>query len=326
MVAPPRLLPRSSVYPALIGRELEVAEWLTGQLNSQFVPSVQQVVAANKGGHGVRPITVMDLPSRIAYRTLAEQLALALPDLERSRSDWKKFKRAPLGRKGAYVVGADIAACYQQIDHDLLARELLVQTGDFETVDAIKGLLHQTSGTRQGIPQQSHSSDLIADPFLARLERSLVRRRLQVDRYNDDFLFTCATWSEVIRSIEVMEEEARRLGLIVNDQKTITWRRETYEKQLDASDDLRRELADEAELDLTRFDTDPYDGSVVAEAPAQSDVDALSALRILERWSSVAGRGTVSDRRRKEHRAIVELVPLALAHPPNHAGRIRIGA
>lgn len=313
MAAPPRLLPRSSVYPALVGRELEAAEWLADQLNSQFVPSVQQVVAANKGGHGVRPIAVMDLPSRIAYRTLAEQLALTLPDLERSRSDWKEFKRAPLGRKGSYVVGADIAACYQQIDHELLARELLVQTGDFETVDAIKGLLHLTRGTRQGIPQQSHSSDLIADPFLAKLERSLVRRRLQVDRYNDDFLFTCATWSEVIRSIEVMEEEARHLGLIVNDQKTITWRRGTYETRLDEADDLRRQLADEAELDLTRFDTNPYDGSVVAEAPAQADVDALSALRILEHWTSVAGRGTVSDRRRKEHRAIVELVPLAFA-------------
>lgn len=313
MAAPPRLLPRSSVCPALAGREDEVADWLTDQLNSDFVPSLQQVVAANKGGHGVRPIAVMDLPSRMAYRTLAEQLAITLPAMRRSRADWKEFKRSPLSRKGRYVVGADIAACYQQIDHELLARELLVQTGEFEIVDAISDLLHQTSGTRQGIPQQSHSSDLIADPFLAKLERSLIRRGLQVDRYNDDFLFTCATWSEVVRSIEVLEEEARRLGLIVNDQKTITWRRETYEAQLDASDELRRELADEAELDLTHFDMDPYDGTVVAEEPAQSDVDALSTLRILERWTSVAGRGTVSDRRRKEHRAVVELVPVALA-------------
>ena len=101
--------------------------------------------------------------------------------------------------------------------------------------------------------------------------------------------------------------------MIVNDQKTVTWRRETYEAQLDASDELRRELAKAAELDLTQFDTDPYDGTVIAEEPSRSDVETLSAIRILERWKSIAGRGAVSDRRRKEHRAVVELIPLALA-------------
>lgn len=313
IASPPRLLPQSSVYAALLGREDEVAAWIAQQLNSDFVPSSHQIVAANKGGHGVRPIAVLDLPSRIAYRVLADDLALALPEVPRSRSDWERFRRAPLERPGSYIVGADIAACYQQIGHELLAEELLVQTGRFETVDALRDILYETSGSRQGIPQQSRASDLIAEPFLARLERSLVRRGLQTDRYNDDFLFTCPTWSEAVRSIEVLEEEARRAGLIVNDQKTVTWRRETYEDQLNASDELRRELAEEAELDLTQFDTDPYDGTVITEAPSRSDVDTLSAIRILERWESVAGTGDVSDERRREHRAVVELIPLALA-------------
>src|SRR5688572_12745290 len=79
IAAPPRLLPQSSVYPALLNREDAVAAWIAQRLNSGFVPSSQQIVSANKGGHGVRPIAVLDLPSRIAYRALADDLAPALP-------------------------------------------------------------------------------------------------------------------------------------------------------------------------------------------------------------------------------------------------------
>jgi hypothetical protein len=136
-----------------------------------------------------------------------------------------------------------------------------------------------------------------------------------VSRYNDDFRFTCLSWSDAVRAIEVFSEEARRIGLAMNDLKTITWKRGNYEAHLDEADRLREEIALEAELDLldlTRFETDWYDSSVVAVTPEPGDIDRLAAARVLERWSRLAARSEIPGRRKAEHRAIVELLPLAL--------------
>jgi hypothetical protein len=311
IVLPRRLMPPDPIYPALIGREDVATQWAHDRLAGAFMPTPEETVAVSKGRHGVRPVAVWDIPSRLAYRALTAKIEPHLPPLVRSRARWQEFQRAPLQRDGRYIVTSDIAACYQQIDHGLLSEELLIQTGEHDVVDAVTALLREASGRTYGLPQQSHASDVLAEAFLARLERALVRRGLQVDRYNDDFRFTCASWSEVVRSIELLEEEARRVGLSVNDLKTVTWGKKKYEEHLDEADELRGEIAEEAELDLTHFDADPY-GVVIAEEPDPRDVDLLSAMRVLERWTKVAGRGNVPARRRAEHRATVELIPYAL--------------
>jgi len=70
-----------------------------------------------------------------------------------------------------------------------------------------------------------------------------MRRGLRVFRHNDDFRFVCRSWSEVIRAVEVLSEEARMMGLTVNDHKTVPWRRAKYEAHLDEADALRPESA-----------------------------------------------------------------------------------
>lgn len=226
------------------------------------------------------------------------------------------------------MVASDIAACYQYVDHGLLAEELLVQAGDHAVVETVTALLRETGGRAYGLPQQSDASDLLAEAFLARLDRALVRRGLLVARYNDDFRFTCATWSEAVRAIEVLAEESRLLGLTVNDLKTVTWRRKNYEDHLDEADRLRQEIADEAAIDLTQFDVDPYDGTLVEQPPEPDQVDRLGSVRVLERWASLLHNGTVAAGRRAEHRAVVELLPWALrtlqTSPDTPPGTVRV--
>jgi RNA-directed DNA polymerase len=309
---PVRLLPPNSVSPALLTRRDEVADWAHERLQGAFLPTAEESVAVSKPGHGVRPVAVWDLPSRLAYMALAERLRSALPAVERGKAQWKAFQRAPLQHSGKYVVASDIAACYQYVDHRLLAEELLVQTGDHPVVETVTALLRETGGRAYGLPQQSDASDLLAEAFLSRLERALIRRGLRVSRYNDDFRFTCTTWSEATRAIEVLAEEARLVGLTVNDLKTVTWGREKYELHLDEADRLRQEIADAAKIDLTLVDVHPYDGTVVEQPPEQDEVDLLGSVLVLDRWVSIAGRGNVAARRRAEHRAVLELVPWAL--------------
>lgn len=309
--APPRQLPSSSIHPALQSRRDEVAAWAHSRLQGVFVPTPEDTVAVSKAGHGVRPVAVWDLPSRLAYSALTDLLRPELPPVDRSRSAWTAFQRAPAETDAKYIVSSDIAACYQFIDHALLASELLTQAGNPSVVGAVTDLLRETGGRTYGLPQQSAASDLLAETFLRRLERALVRRGLSVFRYNDDFRFACQSWSEVVRSVEVLAEEARAVGLTVNDLKTVTWSAAKYTASLDRAQALREEIAAEAELDLTRYDA-AYDGTILVEPPDKDDVDVLAAVRVLERWNRIAGRGRTAQSRRPEHRAVVELLPAAL--------------
>jgi hypothetical protein len=63
-----------------------------------------------------------------------------------------------------------------------------------------------------GIPQQSTASDLLAEALLDRLERVLVRRGVKAGRYNDDFRFTCRSWSDAVRAIEIFSEVVLSVG------------------------------------------------------------------------------------------------------------------
>lgn len=266
----------------------------------------------SKAGHGVRPVAVWDLPSRLAYRALTDRLRPGLPTLDRGKAAYRAFLRAPLANGPKYVVASDIAACYEQIDHALLAAELVAQTGNHAVVDAVAWLLRSAGARTYGLPQQSPASDLLADALLRRLERALVRRGLNVSRYSDDFRFACSSWSEVARSVEVLASEARMLGLTVNELKTVTWGAAKYKSHLDKADQLRQEIADEAEIDLTQYDHE-YDGTVIAEPPTQDQIDAHASVLVLKRWARVAGRGRVAQARKVEHRAVLDLLPAALA-------------
>ena len=262
--SPAKLLPEDSVYPAVRAHQTETAEWIHSQLAAtRFVPAPEDTVGASKPGHGIRPVAVWDLPSRVAYRALVQRAEARLPELLRSRTSYEQFQRKPLDHTGRYVVGADIAACYQNLDHGLVVEEVAIQTGEHAALDAIAHLLREATGRAYGLPQQSRASDVLAEAFLNRLQRALVRRGLTVERYNDDFRFVCDSWSDVIRTLEVLEEETRLVGLTVNDLKTVTWGRNRYSDQLDLADSLRTEIAEDAELDLTDYDEDEY-GQVVA--------------------------------------------------------------
>lgn len=318
--SPSRLLPASAVAPALETKRDEVTAWIEGQVSGEFRPPPEEVVAASKARHGVRPVAVWDLPSRVLYRALANRLAPGLPALDRRRGAWRRFQRRPLAIAGKYIVTADLAACYSLIDHGLLAEELVLQTGDHGTITALTSLLQDTGGRRYGLPQQSEASDFLAEAFLDRLERALVRRGLRVGRYSDDFRLNCANWSDVVRSLEVLSEEARDLGLVLNDAKTITWTRKKYEDHLDEVEQMRNEIAAEAQLDLTTFDSDEYDGTLTLIKAEPEDVKLLTAVRVLQRWEAAAGRGRVADSKRAEHRALLELTPVALSALSAHSG------
>lgn len=306
-----KLLPTPSHLQALQPHLSQASAWLYGLLSTNWQPSSERLVAVSKARHGVRPVAVWDLASTVLYRALSNKLSDQLPTPIRSSAAWKEFQEGPLKRPGRYVVAADIAACYQMIDHGELSRELTIQSGAGEVVAQIVSLLRATSGRAYGLPQQSVPSDLLAESFLAALERRILRKGLDLTRYNDDFLINCNSWSDVVRTIEILSEEARSIGLLLNDSKVLTYRRATYEDRLARAEALRIDIAADAEIDLIQV-LETYDGTPEMVEPEQEEVDRLTAVRVLERWERTAGRGQVSDSKRAEYAALLRLLPVAL--------------
>src|SRR5262249_21178594 len=163
------------------------------------------------------------------------------------------------------------------------AQELMIQTGNYRNVSSIVTLLQEISGRQYGVPQQSSASDILASAFLRKLERALLRHGLVTVRYNDDFRINCASWSDVVRCIEILSDEARRHGLILNDSKMLTWSRDSYEASLEEAETLRDEIASEAELDLADYDFEEYDSEVDMDNQDAEDVELLTSEYILDR-------------------------------------------
>jgi RNA-directed DNA polymerase len=306
---PRRLLPeREWVTAAIEAHRDEFAQMAHTQITGEWQPSRERIIGASKARHGVRPVAVWDPVSHAAYDALVARITPSLPQLVRSGDAWREFLRSPLEDYAAsaakYIVAADIASCYQFIDHGTLAAELTERSNDRAAVQSIVDLLRETGDRRYGLPQQSRSSDVIAEPYLARLERALVRKGLILSRYNDDFRIVCASWSEVNRAIEVLSDEARQLGLTLNDSKIITSKRATYEKSLDEGDKLREEISGEVGFVFDEYDED----NEAREDEADTDV----ALTILERWQKIAGTGEVAEADQATHRSLLDLLPRAL--------------
>lgn len=302
------LMPQTPVLPILLSRSADVAKWACAQLSGDFDPVPEQVITVRKTRHGVRPVAELFLRDQLLYRALVVAWKDLLPIPERSSEAFETFDEAPLADQAAtYIVSSDIAAFYQYVDYDMLSREVVARTGDVARVDKLVELLTSVTGRRFGVPQQSEPSDVLAEAYIDVLERRLIRAGLSVWRYNDDFRITAGSWSNALAAVDTLEREARRLGLALNDAKTIIRKRDTYRTMIARREQIRREIAEEAELDLTGIPFGWGYGDAMDTLPDPNDVRTQAFVKILERWRESADDDI--------HRhALIQLIPAALSH------------
>ena len=239
-----RLLPERWDHAALAQNPDDVAARMRPALRrSRPGPVRADVLLADKGWRGTRPLDVLALQDRVLYRALVELIKKSLPEHLSSRPPMAEFKRAPLGAEGAtYISKTDVTAYYQYIDHELLADELIAQTGEEPAVDALVGLLRVLMGRGMGIPQIHPVSDVLGDTYLDPVRRSLLREGLSVWRYADDFRIASASLGEARRALETCAAAVRERGLVLNERKTLTYRKMTYEDSLNRFRRAEQEL------------------------------------------------------------------------------------
>jgi RNA-directed DNA polymerase len=249
----PWSLPSRSVELALRNRIDETTRHLVGQFSKGLDLPETEVIQVSKSS-GIRPCHVMTFPERVLYRALSLAVKPFVKDPDRSGRAYEDFKTAPLEVEGTrFVVSADVAAFYQYIDHDLLAEELIGQTGDAQVAEALSSLLADIMGRRFGIPQMNHSSDLLSEIVIDIAERQLIRAGFDVVRFNDDFRISASSAIEANRSIELLEECARRIGLTLNEQKTFIQSVDAYRESVEVTERLWEDITSTIHLDMRQF-------------------------------------------------------------------------
>lgn len=337
---------RNSVLPPQPGlAELTLSEaprlaaWLASELQSGFSVAPRVVVNVRKPRHGTRPAPILGIAERVAYRAIVDRTLGGEEVLSRSRDDYLRFVRGPVDyvmHKASgprvlglllgddevqYVVKSDLAAFYEYVDHGILGRLLVSRFRDIDLVQWVTTFLGDVEGRGYGIPQMLDPSDRLSEVYGQLIEDQLSRRGFLVWRFNDDFRIAVPSFESALDAIEALSEEARSLGLIINEQKTTSPKFSTYAMAtlgLDSVDDeIPSDEEDEVEAavaDYTEMFGDPDDAAELVRRAVEGEggwnlrdlsQDDVAALRRAI-WSLV---------RASDSRGLSGLVPLSIYAP-----------
>jgi len=267
----------------------EVGEWVKSRLEAGVPNARGAVVSVRKAGQSTRPVPIVGVAERIAYRALTDHLLEGVPPAARSVEDYRRFATGPISygvrssanrfrrisdSKITHVVESDVTAFYQYVDHETLRQELVLQTGRVKAAEALRELLREISGASYGLPQMLDASDELSEIYIRILERDIARRGIPVWRYNDDFRIAVNSYEAAQSAVEQLSESAASLGLVLGEHKTYISRFSTY---------FMRYADVEDPEELERFDPDAVfvDSGYVLE-PDQAVEVAIGTLARLD--------------------------------------------
>ncbi len=223
-----------------------------------------------RSGPGFRPVPYLAFGDRTVFSALVNLVGTALADdasrlglrslNEKEDEPRSDFERQPLDESGApFVVLADVASCYEYVDHQLLAKDIVELTADIESAEALNGFLTRLMGREFGLPQGPRPSDVMAEIYLSTVDQELRRAGAEIWRSNDDYLLGASSGREALLLLRDLEAGLRRRGLVLNHQKSRIVERETYRMWVDAlAAAIEEAQIDDAATSFYTFDPDAF--------------------------------------------------------------------
>lgn len=203
-------------------------------------------VAHAKKNKGYRPLLISEVQDRIVHKALALKLESKLAHKFKiknvcSFAYQKKLsiqdailKMASYYRQGyIYLLEADIQSFFPSVNKQMLLNNVCSKLPD-NSIDAlIQGSLNQELGNRdelrkrdqkiyddiffsaeEGIPQGNALSPLLANIFLADFDQRMIKEKIKMIRYADDFIIMCKTRAEAEKAYSIAVDELEtKLGL-----------------------------------------------------------------------------------------------------------------
>lgn len=310
------LIPPEPWLDAVAANPSGFADWVTVRLASGARNAPATLVNTRKAGQGVRPVPVVGIGERIAYRALTNLVLRQVPPPARSAEDYRAFVSGPISysfqgegpvhRIGdarlGYVAETDIAAFYQYVDHDRLRQELELQTARVTESELVISLLGEIQGTAFGLPQLLDPSDGLSEVYIRIMERDVARQGLLIWRYNDDFRVGTDSYDGAQNAIERMSDAARGIGLVLSEHKTHISKFITY---------LLRHMSDAVDDDDAQIDPSKADIWITDYPDIEDEVAievALEALKRIELQPKAPGRIDLKNIRTEDLRALRQAV------------------
>lgn len=141
-----------------------------------------------------------------------------------------------------WVLSADIDAFFDNVDHDVLKKQLSCYVEEPALLDLIElwigiGYSHSLSRKRtrrgpvpgkpepaairtKGLPQGAVISPILANLNLHQMDAFLTRQGLWLARYADDFVVLCRNQEELQRALVLTEQALAELCLVLDDEDT----------------------------------------------------------------------------------------------------------
>jgi hypothetical protein len=287
-LAPSDMLPPRPSENALPARVNRLPEILAAPLNaSEWRPARADEFRVPKGPFTTRPAALLAAPDRLVYEALAARAAPILdeflphevvwPRMRNERDTLDVFRESPIHWNEPYVVKADIAGFYQNVDHSLLAMILGGSLGlQSDLVQAVEHFLGAVTGSSIGLPQGPNASDTFASAYLSLIDRKLMRDGWRFVRFADDYLIAAESMADGRGRLEALERLLAEHNLRLSDDKSIIMRSSTYTEALRkppaALAKLREELRERRASALLKTDDSDEIAEILTEYGADEEM------------------------------------------------------
>jgi reverse transcriptase-like protein len=268
-------------YPFLLmWIETDLKRWLDRlqtRIDGGYSPSACQICYEPKPKWMVRPGAVMELKDEIVFNAILGHFHAEIwnaidwsqgdPDVAnqfqknavgpswvhsdfRVWNEWREKSLHKLNEDVQFVVFADIAAFYENIDLQRLRSDLLAAGLSNASVDLLTSLLSRWAHPRgKGIPQGYSASDILAKIYMSPVDHALQNAGFRHLRYVDDIRIFCRDSLEARRALLQLNELLRNRGLNLQTAKTEIIRIDEARRRIDGVapviDTLNQQLKNE---------------------------------------------------------------------------------
>lgn len=204
--------------------------------------SVRPVLIPKTEKDTFRPLRLSEIKDRVVQKALALKLEEILSKkfqldnicsyayLEKKRIDQAIGKMAEYYKDGyKFILEADIKKFFDNVNSAKLLDKIYRELPDKTLNKLLKQALEQSIGdlsnyaprhhhyfldSMQGIPQGNSLSPLLANIYLADFDQRMIREKIKMIRYADDFIIMCKSVDEAKLALEIAKDEIEvKLGL-----------------------------------------------------------------------------------------------------------------
>ncbi|MGF7039731.1 reverse transcriptase domain-containing protein [Mucilaginibacter lappiensis] len=211
----------------------------TSLLNGSFRFSAVKGVALAKKNKGFRPLMISEVQDRIVHKALALKLEAKLSRKYKIKNICSFAYQRKLSIQDAilkmasyyqqgykYILEADIQSFFPTVDKQMLLNDICTNLQDHTLDILLQGSLNQELGNRtelkqrdqkiyddifssaeEGIPQGNALSPLLANIFLANFDQRMIKSKIKMIRYADDFIILCKTADDAKKAYLIAIEE-----------------------------------------------------------------------------------------------------------------------